>query len=125
MAQTASSILDIIAPQYKTDPDKNDFISFARAQTSTCFYSTNTEMAIALRAAHMLVLRDRAESGNSGEIASKREGDLAISFHKSSSSSPGGGDLGLTTYGQQLQGLRKGSGAFIGVLGGNDEGCDC
>lgn len=116
----ALAILDVIAPQYKTDPDKDDFISFARGRVSTCVYKLNTEMAVALRAAHMMVIRDRGSSGDGGEIASKREGDLSIAYHKGESDS----DLHLTSFGKQLIGLTKGNVAFVGVTGGNDNGCN-
>ncbi len=127
MSKTASAWLGIIAPQFDSDPDRNDFLQLARDRTSTCFYGDNTELAVAYRAAHELVMRDRGIStvigGSSGEIASKREGDLAISFHKGNVSSKGDADLSLTSYGVQLIGLRAGSGAFIGVTGGLDDGC--
>lgn len=122
MAQTASAIFDIIASQYATDPNKTDYITWARDMTSTCWYGDNTERAIALRAAHMLTLDKRAQdNGGGGEIASKREGDLAISYHKGNTDD--NSDLALTPYGRQLAGLRKASGAFIGVTGGRDDGC--
>lgn len=123
MALGASAILDVVAPQYATDPSKSDFLSLATGRTNTCFYGDNANLAIALRAAHMMAMRDRGKAGaGGGELASKREGDLATSFHKSSESD-GTGDLGLTSYGRQLQGLTQGSSPFIGVTGGNDNGC--
>lgn len=128
---TASSIFDKIAPQYITDPDKADFIALSRGQISTCFYGTNTELAVALRAAHMMVTRDiekaKYDSGGAGgEIASKREGDLSVSYHKAESGNSSVKDLYLllSSYGKQLAELRAGSGAFIGVTGGLDNGCD-
>jgi len=120
---TASQILDLIAPQYMADPNKASFIILARGQTSLCFYGTNYERAVALRTAHMLALRDAAQSGaGGGEVASKREGDLAIAYHKSTIGD-GDSDLVLTIYGKQLMGLTAGSGPVIGVTGGNDDGC--
>lgn len=124
MAYSVSAIFDFIAPKYASDPRKDMSISLATDRTNTCFYGNNANQAIALRAAHILSLVDRAENGNSegGNISSKREGDLAISFG-SVSSSDNDGDLGMTSYGRQLQGLTKGSSPFIGVTGGNDNGC--
>lgn len=127
MTQSASSIFDLIAPQYSSDASKNDFIVLARTRVSACFYNDNYEQAVALMAAHMMAMRDISESSGAsgGEIASKREGDLAISYHKST----GGGsestdeDLKKTNFGIQLIGLRDGSGAYVGVTGGNDDGC--
>ena len=123
MALGASAILDIVAPQFATDPNKSDFITLATGRTNINFYGDNANLAIALRAAHMMTLRDLGEAGGTGggELASKREGDLALSFHKGSQSDSDG-DLALTSYGRQLQGLTRGSGAFIGVTGGNDSG---
>lgn len=118
---TASEIMETIAPQYNTDPKKASFILLAKDRTSADFFGTNYEMAVALRASHMMTLRDIAEAGGGGgEIASKREGDLAISYHKSGSNDDD--DLSSTSYGTQLQGLKRGSGVFIGVTGGNDVG---
>jgi hypothetical protein len=125
MAGDASAIFDIIAPRYASDPDKADFISLARDRTRENWYSANYEMAVALRAAHMIAFRDLAEAtgGTGGEIASKREGDLGVSFHRGSGG--GASELARTSYGQQLLGLRKASGAFIGVTGGLDDGSHC
>lgn len=122
MSQGASAIFDIIAPQLASDPAKTDYISWARDRTNICYYGTQAERAVALRAAHMMTLDKLVQSsGGSGEIASKREGDLSISYHKSSNGQ--GSDLSSTGYGRQLIGLMEGSGAFIGVTGGNDNGC--
>ncbi len=85
---TATAILDIIAPQFASDDDKTSFIGYARGRTSLSYYGTNLEMAVALRAAHMMTLRDIAVAGGGGgEVASKREGDLAIFYYKSQASS--------------------------------------
>jgi hypothetical protein len=124
MASTATQILDVIAPQYKTDQDKDTFLVLARGQTSTCYYGTNTELAVALRAAHMMALRDlgKATGGSGGQLASKREGDLAVAFHKSGDGK-GSSDLDQTSFGTQLKGLTKSSGMAISVTGIGDEGC--
>jgi hypothetical protein len=122
---SASSILDIIAPQYKDDPNKADYIGFARDRTNTCVFGKNYEMAVALRAAHMMYMRDLSAAGaGGGELASKREGDLAISFHKSDTNQ-GDGDLSSSSFGKQLLGLMNGTIPYFGVTGGNDNGCDC
>jgi len=122
MSTGASAYFDIIAPQYASESNKSQYISLARARTSTCWYGDNAEYAIALRAAHMMMLDKRAQdNGGGGEISSKREGDLAISYHKGQSS--GNSDLSLTPYGRQLMGMRRERGTLIGVTGGRDDGC--
>jgi hypothetical protein len=125
---SASAIFDTIAPQYASDSNKASFIVLARDRTSLEFFGDNYEQAVALRAAHMMTLTNSRSSGGtgsseSGSVASKREGDLAISFAQ------GAGEIGIkssdlsqTHYGVQLMGLIKGSGAFIGVTGGRDNG---
>lgn len=119
MASSASAILDLIAPQFSADANKSDFISLANDRTNICYYGTNANQAIALRAAHMMTLRDRNDGNDAGARSSKKEGDLAVGF----SVGGGKGDLDQTHYGKQLKGLRKASGAAIGVTGGRDNGC--
>ncbi len=125
MSQSASSILDIIAPQYKTDDDKASFLTLARQRTNTCVFGDNTELAVAYRAAHMMAKRDiaGATGGGGGQLASKREGDLAIAYHKSSSGGSSDSDLTETSFGNDLLGLIKGNIPAVAVLGGNDDGC--
>ena len=125
MSQSASSILDIIAPQYTTDPNKASFIVLARGRTNTCVFGDNTELAVAYRAAHMMAKRDIASDtgGGGGQLAGKREGDLAITYHKSSSGGSTDSDLSETSFGNDLLGLMKGNIPAVGVLGGNDDGC--
>jgi hypothetical protein len=115
---SASTDLDRIAPQFAADANKNNFIADARLQTNVAFYGANSEMAVALRAAHMMTLRDNATAGGGGIMTSKREGDLAVTF--AAGTDPGG--LDSTTYGIWLKGLRRGQGAAVMVTGGNDAG---
>jgi hypothetical protein len=126
MALTASQILDLIAPQYSTDTDKASFLQLALSRTNACVFGANYSMAVAFRAAHMMTKRDQAQAtgGSGGQIASKREGDLAVSYHKTQSSSGGSGDLESTSYGMDLLGLINGTIPEIGVTGGNDDGCE-
>jgi len=124
MSMTASQILDLIAPGYKTDPDKASFLVLAQGQTSSCAYGSKYNQAVALRAAHMMTLRDRAlgsGNGDGGSVASKKEGDIAISYNTTTNSK--NDDLSQTSYGRQLLGLSKGVTPFMGVTGGLDSGC--
>jgi len=121
---SASTILDCIAPQFASDAKKSEFIEFATSRTNSCLFGNQTQMAIALRAAHMMTLRDRA--GDSGVISSKREGDLAISY-KVADTADSDNDLPLTSYGKQLIGLRRGLSAAVAISGGatNSNGASC
>lgn len=80
------TVLDAVAPEFAVDAAKATFISLATVRTSTVSFGDVTgevyELAVALRAAHMMSLRDKATDtgGNSGKIGSQREGDLAVGF---------------------------------------------
>lgn len=123
---TASEIFDRIAPGYAADPDKDFYLELADGRTSACAYGGNRNLAVALRAAHMIELAkgsDYAGSGGGGPVTSKKEGKLAISYGGGSSESDSNSDLPLTKYGRQLAGLARGNIAALGVCGGSGFGC--
>jgi hypothetical protein len=111
---SASTVFDAIAPQYSADSGKATFLSLAVNRTSSCFFGDNYDLAVALRAAHMMTLRDR-RSGSPGAASSKREGGLAISY---SQAQGGDADLGQTHYGRQLEGLMNSQIPGFGLTGG-------
>lgn len=122
MSLTVVQILDMIAPQFVADTNKLSFIELATMRTNANVFGENYNLAVALRSAHMLTLSKRA-SGDAGQVSSKREGDLQISyFQDSSASSTDNGDLGMSHYGKQLIGLINGVIPAVGVTGGNDNG---
>jgi hypothetical protein len=120
MSYTSSQILDLIAPQFASNANKADYIALAELSTNACVFGEKYYQAVALRAAHMLEMATRL-SGDAGSVASKREGDLAVSYHSGAANLSV--DLGQTSYGRQLLGLQRGSIAGFGVTGGNDIGC--
>ena len=98
---TASDILSIIAPQFDSEASRQGHLDQAETSTSTTHFGVLRDRAVALRAAHTLKLAtDTARNGDAGPVASKREGDLGISFGSSKGS--GSGYLQLTSYGQEL-----------------------
>lgn len=105
---TASVILSAIAPQFDTDPKRQDHLDLAVLRTSKVCFGVNYTCAIALRAAHTLTLLQNAQSGlttgSSGSIKSKKEGDLSVTFGGSSDTGVKGA-LGQTSYGIELQEL--------------------
>jgi hypothetical protein len=121
MSSSATTIFDRIASQWKDDPDKSAYIAEARDQTSVNFYCQNYELAVALRAAHnMAIIKPATEGGQTGggEVASKKEGDLAISYHKGSSTGSVTDEyFNKSTYGIWLKSLRTGSGVTISMAG--------
>lgn len=132
MALSVSSILDAIAPQFSTDADKSTFITIATGLTSTSCFGDNMNLAIALRTAHMMTIRDMekdgvssAYGGASGAVTSKREGDLSISFgNNSSGNGSQNEDLNLTKYGKQLLGLMRGQIIGFSLTGAARPNCD-
>ncbi len=107
------AVLDAVAPEFVADAAKATFISLATARTSTVSFGDVTgevyELAAALRAAHMMSLRDKGTNtqGNSGKVATQKEGDLSVGF---------GPVIGVvqsvrldaTSYGMQLMELING-----------------
>jgi len=118
MSLTASVIFDAIAAEYATDIRKDTFLTLAEQRTSLCFFGTNYTLAIALRAAHMISYSDRG--GNSGNISSQREGDLAISFGSINNNR----NLNTTSYGQDLLQLIKETQPGVSVGGDRTFNCN-
>lgn len=125
MALSIEQIFDAVAPIYKNETDKEVYFSMAAGRTSSCAYGTNYNMAVALRAAHLMELAkgtDFSGSGAAGPVTGKKEGQLSISYGAGSSETDGS-DLSMTKYGKQLQGLSRGNIAAVGVTGGGITGC--
>ena len=119
---SASEILSAIAPEFDAVPGRSTFLGMAESRTSSTFFGGNRSQAVALRAAHMLALSSSGSAerigGAGGPISSKSEGQLSVSFgFRASSSSSADSDLDQTSFGLQLQGLMRASGASVRVGG--------
>lgn len=117
---TASEILSAIAPRFDGAANRALFLQMAESRTSSTYYGLNRSDAVALRAAHLLVVNEAANASdgeNMGPVASKSEGDLSVSYGKLSSGSGVDSDLSSTSYGRQLLGLRRASGTGVQVTG--------
>ena len=127
MSMSSSEIFDSVAPAYATHVAKADFLAMAEERTSTSGFGLKRPYAVAYRAAHEMVLTFSASfaGGTGGEIASKKEGDLTVSFFKTttggSASSTIQTELGQTTYGKRLIGLMKGNILSVGVTGDSNK----
>lgn len=123
MAMSSSTIFDAICPQYAANPAKATFIAMAEERTSPTSYGDKRSYAVAYRAAHDMTLALAVEfaGGTTGEVASKKEGDLQISYFKASAAgssvSAADAELGMTTYGKRLLALTKGNICSFGVTG--------
>jgi len=108
MSLTIEQTLDSIAPQLAADTEKANHITFAVQQTNLTKFGDNYNLAVALRAAHSLTLKDIQNgigAGTGGKIISKREGDLAVNFAATRFVSDGDPYLNQTAYGMQLLSL--------------------
>jgi hypothetical protein len=114
---SVQSVIEVIAPQFKDNENLDTYIQLAECQTNRCWYGCKADLAVALRVAHTMTLNITRPNGDAGAIASKKEGDLSISYGKNSNN---GGDSNLdqTHYGVQLQDLMKQGNAFVGITGG-------
>lgn len=112
MSLTVTQIIGIIAPQFSADSDLANTISLVELRTSSDAFGVKYNYAVALRAAHILTLRDMnsISSGGilAGNVTSMSEGNTSISFGGSSSNSDNS-DLNLTRYGMELLGLIRGN----------------
>lgn len=123
MAMSSSAIFDAICPQYASHDSKATFMAMAEERTSPTAYGTKRNYAVAYRAAHEMTIALAVEfaGGATGEVASKKEGDLQISYFKASTGgsavSASDAELGMTTYGKKLMALGKGNILSFGVTG--------
>lgn len=117
-----SALLSALSPTLAADPSAATFIEIATGQINRCFYGTQADYATALLTAHIMTMTKRGLNGSAGAVSSLKEGDLSISY--GAVGNPNKVDTLLATpFGAMLYQLRKGSGAFVGVTGGNDNGC--
>lgn len=103
----------------KDDADKDTYIELAKTQTNSCFYGSRYNEAVALRAAHNLVMSkpDLYREYMSGGITSKKQRSISVQYGESSSGNGDRSGLSQTTYGTQLMGLMRMSNTTIGAIG--------
>ena len=116
---TVDSILSLIAPQFNDITNKNDYISLARLRVNACMFGDKTNLAIAYMTAHLIaVSTDPARGkGEAGNITSKKEGDLSVTYGNFNTNTNGNSDLNMTSYGQSFQGLLNGTIPAVWTLG--------
>lgn len=101
MALTPFQTLQAIAPEIACHDGIMPILSIASKRTSENVFGDQHGYAVALLAAHIVTLRERA---GLGQITSEKEGDLAVTYAQMGVMD---GDLNTTGFGQMLAGLRK------------------
>lgn len=116
---TISEIIAVIAPQYASDPREADLIDLQKLFISESAFGTRYNYAVALLVCHVYALESQSGgnpgsaggtssgSASSGNIASRKEGDLAVSYKHDTYSKDGDKYLSQTTFGQQFISLRN------------------
>lgn len=121
---TAIDYLTTIAPTLAARSDVNGFMDMARAEMGVAYFGTYFELALAYLTAHKMTLftNSARASGVAGQVSSKSEGQLSVSF----APIVGGGAsaaLNSTSYGVEYNRIRNiCSMPGIAVTGGNDVG---
>lgn len=122
MAMSATQILDAICSLGTTE-QRSIHLQMAEERTSPDSFGAKRPFAVAFRAAHELtMLLDPAVSSTGGNIMSKKEGQLSVSYGnwQQSSGAMAESDLSMTSFGRRLMGLIKGNILSVGVTGSQD-----
>jgi hypothetical protein len=99
---SVSTYIDALAPFLASDSRKSTFITIATNRTSREEFGVNYELAVALRACHMMAKNPTTQPGNTGAETSRTEGEISQSFQVSQDHLKRFGDLATTSYGEQL-----------------------
>jgi len=104
---SVSSLLSTIAPQFDSVTGRADFIALAELQVNRCLLGEKADIGTAYFAAHLIqISQDSATSGgSSGEITSKKEGDLSVSYGNFAPKD--GSGLSATSWGRQYDMIIK------------------
>lgn len=102
-------------PDLVADSRCETWIAMAQFRVGRCYFGAAFPYALALMASHIGAIEGRGSDGDAGRIASKKEGDISVSY--ASGSSGDDGDLSSTSWGQQYLALLKQYSVRPGVTG--------
>ena len=114
MALTATQIATALNPTLAADANFSTWLELAEGRTSSCFFGTNYQEALAYRTLHIGAVSKR-NANEAGPLTGKKVGPVFVQFQGQNQQSSNFDDLSLTTYGQQLKSLiaNKGKSASI------------
>lgn len=120
MAYTTEQYIQVKYPNLYSDSNLAVYIEAAQLTIKSDAYGTKYNYAVALKACHdysVAQIQAGIGTGSSGNITSKREGDLAVSFANNAANMTGDDYLKLTNYGLELLSLQKGQLTRMAVTG--------
>jgi hypothetical protein len=103
---TVRSDFNVIATELSTDPNADQFITWAAQEINPVLWKQKTSRATALLAAHELTMSKRGATGVGGMMGSEKVGDLEAKYIAPlyvGSEAP----YGTTAYGQMFLRLRR------------------
>lgn len=106
---SVQTIIAAYAPAFASDSRLPTFITLATNQTATDRFGVNYELAIALRACHMMARNPTVGMGAAGAVTSETEGEISRSYSIPKYLQEKYGDLCSTPYGAQLAQLIEGN----------------
>ncbi len=102
---TALEYFDIIAPEFVTLDNKEDYISIADIQVTDSIIQEQRNLIVAYLAAHIATISGR-NAGAAGAISDLHEGNVSVSFNKSATKN-GFAGVSDTSYGLEYTRLIK------------------
>ena len=104
--QQKAELVASLPQEYAQSPRLDAWILGASYHVGACYFKKAYVYALSLMVAHIAALETRGSDGEAGVIASKREGDIAVSFGSTKSEGDDGW-LSSTSFGQQFLLLKK------------------
>lgn len=103
-------MLELVAPEFSIQAEdlRKKYLQLAKSEVPKKMQGVARTRAVATLAAHIMTLALKRQNG-SGEVASRKEGDVSVTYANTSSSlGTTKDDLSLTNYGRTYVRLVKG-----------------
>lgn len=106
-------MLELVAPEFSSQAEdlRKKYLQLAKSEVPKKMQGTARTRAVATLAAHIMTLALKRQNGI-GEIASRREGDVSVTYTNTPASNSGNRtsttDLSSTNYGRTYARLIKG-----------------
>lgn len=104
-------MLDLVAPEFSNQAEdlRKKYLQLAKSEVPKTMQGIARTRAVATLAAHIMTLALKRQNGG-GEIASRREGDVSVTYTNTSALNSGSikSDLSLTNYGRTYARLIRG-----------------